>query len=164
MFVENYRLDTMIGGQAHTLIPYPKIFDGDWEKWKAFLPVKSVPFCKKLLLHKKKSFLEAAYGIPPDVCDEMVRAADHFEEIEIWGKREISKDPIAVGITENGERYLICRWGMDKLISFERIKSRSWIYHIQNFGVELLTAESFWFGTAVATLFGIGYIALWLNA
>jgi hypothetical protein len=30
MFVENYRLDTMIGGQAQT-IPYPKI-DEDWQK------------------------------------------------------------------------------------------------------------------------------------
>jgi hypothetical protein len=25
MFVENYRLDTMIGGQAQSVIPYPKI-------------------------------------------------------------------------------------------------------------------------------------------
>jgi hypothetical protein len=69
-----------------------------------------------------------------------------------------------VGITENGSGHLICRWGMDKLIPFERIKSRSWLYHIQNFGVVLLTSENFWLGTAVATLFGIGYIALWLNA
>ena len=76
MFVENYRLDTMIGGQAH---------------------------------------------IPE-------------EDRGLWGKREIRKDPIAVGITGNGERYLICPWGMDKLIPFERIKSRSWLYHIQNFG------------------------------
>ena len=164
MFVENYRLDTMIGGQAQTAIPYPKISDEDWQKWKAFLPVKSVPFCKKALLHKSKSFLRAAYGVPSDPCDEMLRAASHFEEIEIWSKREISKDPIAVGMTKNAERYLICRWGMDKLIPFERIKSRSWIYQIQNFGVTMLTAESFWLGTAVATLFGIGYIALWLNA
>jgi hypothetical protein len=94
----------------------------------------------------------------------MVRGAGYFEEIEIWGKREIRKDPIAVGITENGERHLICRWGMDKLIPFERIKGRSWLYHIQNFSVVLLTSENFWFGTAVAALFGIGYIALWLNA
>ena len=43
MFVENYRLDTMIGGQAQTAIPYPKISDEDWQKWKAFLPVKSAP-------------------------------------------------------------------------------------------------------------------------
>jgi hypothetical protein len=42
MFVENYRLDAMIGGQAQTAIPYPKISDEDWQKWKAFLPVKSV--------------------------------------------------------------------------------------------------------------------------
>ena len=73
----------------------------------------------------------------------MVRGAGYFEEIEVWGKREIRKDPIAVGITENGERHLICRWGMDKLIPFERIKSRSWIYQIQNFGVNLLASERF---------------------
>jgi len=48
MFVENYRLDTMLGGQAQIAIPYPKISDEDWPKWKAFLPVKSVPFCKKV--------------------------------------------------------------------------------------------------------------------
>jgi hypothetical protein len=91
MFVENYRLDTMIGGQAQTVIPYPKISEEDWQTWNLFLPVKSVPFCKKELLHNSDS---------------------HFEEIEIWGKREIRKDPIAVGIAGNGERYLICRWGM----------------------------------------------------
>jgi hypothetical protein len=164
MFVENYRLDTMIGGQAQTVIPYPKISDEDWQKWKAFLPVKSVPFCKKVLLHERKTFLQAAYGIPFDVYHEMVRGAGYFEEIEIWGKREIRKDPIAVGITENGERHLMCRWGLDKLIPFERIKNRSWIYQVQNFGVNLLASENFWFSTAVATLFGIGYIALWLNA
>jgi hypothetical protein len=164
MFVENYRLDTMIGGQAQTAIPYPKISDEDWQKWKAFLPVKSVPFCKKVLLNKKQSFLEAAYGIPFDVYHEMVRGAGYFEEIEVWGKREISKDPIAVGIAENGERHLICRWGMDKLISFERIKSRSWLYHIQNLGVSLVTSESFWLSFAVAVLLGIGYIGAFLNA
>jgi hypothetical protein len=53
---------------------------------------------------------------------------------------------------------------MDKLIPFERIKRRSWLYQLQNFGVVLLTSENFWFGTAVAALFGIGYIALWFNA
>jgi hypothetical protein len=164
MFVENYRLDTMIGGQAQTAIPYPKISDEDWQKWKAFLPVKSVPFCKKVLLNKKQSFLEAAYGIPFDVYHEMVRGAGYFEEIEVWGKREISKDPIAVGIAENGERHLICRWGMDKLISFERIKSRSWLYQIQNLGVSLVTSESFWLSFAVAVLLGIGYIGAFLNA
>jgi hypothetical protein len=162
MFLENYRLDTMIGGEAQTAIPYPTISDEDWQKWKAFLPVKSLPFCKKVLLHNTDTFLKNVYGIPPDVYHEMARAASHFDEIEVWGKREIRKDPIAVGISGNG-RYLICRWGNDKLIPFERIKSRSWLYHAQNFGVVLLSSENFWFSTAVAMLFGIGYIALWLQ-
>jgi hypothetical protein len=120
--------------------------------------VKSALLYKKVLLHNSKNFLQTAYGIPFDVCHEMVRGASHFEEIEVWGKREIRKDPIAVGITGNGERYLICRWGMDKLIPFERIKSRSWLYHIQNFGVMLLTSEKFWLSTAAATLVGMTYI------
>jgi hypothetical protein len=164
MFVENYRLDTMIGGQAQTVIPYPKISDEDWRKWKAFLPVRSELLCKKVLRHKSKTFVETVYGIPRDVCDEMVRGAGHFEEIEVWGKREISKDPIAVGITESGSRHLICRWGMDRLIPFERIKSRSWIYQIQNLGVTLVTFESFWLRFAVAVLLGMGYIGAFLNA
>jgi hypothetical protein len=163
MFVENYRLDTMIGGQAQSVIPYPKISDEDWQKWKAFLPVKSALLYKKVLLHKSKKFLHTAYGIPPDACREIVRGAPHFEEIEVWGKREIRKDPIAVGLTGNGERYLICRWGMDKLIPFERIKSRSWLYHIQNFGVALVTSESFWLSFMVAILLAIGYIGAFLK-
>jgi hypothetical protein len=163
MFVENYRLDTMIGGQAQTVIPYPRISDKDWQKWKAFLPVKSVPFSKKVLLHKSKSFLRAAYGIPFNASDEMYRAAGHFEEIEVWGKREISKDPIAVGLTDDGERYLICRWGIDKLIPFERIKSRSWLYHIENLIVNVLSSEGFWLGTAAAAILSTASIALWLQ-
>jgi hypothetical protein len=159
MFVENYRLDTMIGGQAQTVIPYPKISEEDWQTWNLFLPVKSVPFCKKELLHNSENFLHTAYGIPPDICREMVRGASHFEEIEIWGKREIRKDPIAVGIAGNGERYLICRWGMDKLIPFERIKSRSWLYHVQNFSVMLLTSEKFWLSGAAAGLLAMAQIA-----
>jgi len=161
MFVENYRLDAMIGGQAQTTIPYPKISDDDWQKWKAFLPVKSAPFCKKVLLDRRKSVLQAVYGIPFDVYHEMVRGAGHFQEIEVWGKREVYKDPIAVGITGNGERHLICRWGMDKLVPFEKIKSRSWLYHMQNVGVLLLTSEKFWLSTAAATILGIAYIGTW---
>ena len=163
MFVENYRLDTMIGGQAQSMIPYPKISDEDWQKWKGFLPVKSALLYKKVLLHKSKNFLHTAYGIPPDVCHEIVRGVPYFEEIEVWGKREIRKDPIAVGLTGNGERYLICRWGIDKLIPFERIKSRSWLYHIQNFGVALGTSESFWLSFMVAILLAIGYIGAFLK-
>jgi hypothetical protein len=161
MFVENYRVDTMIGGQAQTVIPYPKISDEDWQKWRAFLPVKSLLFSKKELLQQRRAFFENAYGIPASVCHEMIQGARHFEEIEIWGKREIRKDPIAVGLTGNGERYLICRWGMDKLIPFEKIKSRSWLYHIENFGVMLLTSEKFWLSSAAATILGIAYIGTW---
>jgi hypothetical protein len=163
MFVENYRLDTMIGGQAQTAIPYPRISDKDWQKWKAFLPVKSIPFSKKVLQTKSKSFLRAAYGIPFDASEEMYRASRHFEEIEVWGKREISKDPIAVGITGDAERYLICRWGMDKLIPFESIKNRSWLYHIENYAVSLLTSESFWLGSAGAAIFALFWLSLYLQ-
>ena len=122
MFVENYRLNTMIGGQAQTIIPYPKILEEDWRKWKAFLPVKSVLFNKKTLLRGTKVSLRTAYSIPFEVYHEMVRGAGYFEEIEVWGKREIHKDPIAVGIAKNGDRHLIARWGLDKLISFESIR------------------------------------------
>ena len=163
MFVENYRLDTMIGGQVQTVIPYPKISGEDWRKWKAFLPVKSILFSKKVLLHKTETSLRAAYGIPFDVYHEMIRGAEYFEAMEVWGKREIHKDPIAVGIAKNGDRHLICRWGMDKLISFERMKSRSWLYHIQNFGVALVTSESFWLSFMVAILLAIGYIGAFLK-
>jgi hypothetical protein len=154
----------MVGGESQTAIPYPKISHEDWQKWKAFLPVKSQPFCKRVLLRNTPAFLKNAYGIPLDVSDEIARAAKHFDEIEIWGKREIRKDPIAVGITGSGERHLICRWGNDKLIPFERIRSRSWLYHMQNFGVVLLNSENFWFGAAAAILFGISYFALWFHA
>lgn len=160
MYVENYRQDTMIGGQAQTLIPYPKISDDDWGKWKAFLPVKSVLIGKKELLGMRETILRNAYGIPPDVCHEMVRGARHFDEVEVWGKREIRKDPIAVGLTANGERYLICRWGVDKLIPFETIKSRSWLYHIQNFGLMLVTSEKFWLSAATIATVGIVYLGM----
>src|SRR5215475_13865795 len=69
--------------------------------------------------------------------------------------------PIAVGIARNGDRHLICRWGMDKLIPFESIKNRSWLYHIHNFGVNLLTSEMFWLTRAALAVFGIAFIAIW---
>jgi hypothetical protein len=161
MFVENYRLDTMIGGQAQTLIPYPRISEEDWQIWKAFLPVKSAPFGKKVLLHETKTSLRVAYGIPFEAYHEMIRGADYFEDMEVWSKQEIYKDPIAVGIARNGDRHLICRWGVDKLIPFESIKNRSWLYHIHIFGVNLLTSEMFWLTSAAVTVFGIALIAIW---
>ena len=161
MFVENYRLDTMIGGQAQIVIPYPKISEEDWQIWKAFLPVKSAPFGKKVLVHETKTSLRVAYGIPFEAYHEMIRGADYFEDMEVWGKQEIYKDPIAVGIARNGGRHLICRWGVDKLIPFESIKNRSWLYHMHNFGVNLLTSEMFWLTSAAVTVFGIALIAIW---
>jgi len=161
MFVENYRLDTMIGGQAQTVIPYPQISEEDWQIWKAFLPVKSAPFGKKVLLHETKTSLRVAYGIPFEAYREMIRGADYFSDMEVWSKQEIYKDPIAVGIARNGDRHLICRWGVDKLIPFESIKNRSWLYHMHNFGVNLLTSEMFWLTSAAVTVFGIALIAIW---
>lgn len=113
------------------------------------------------MLRKPETFFETAYGIPAGVCQEMVRGAGHFEEIEIWGKREIRKDPIAVGLCKNGNRYLLCRWGIDKLIPFEEIRKRSWLYHIQNFGVVILASERFWISTIAATIFAIAYVGMW---
>jgi hypothetical protein len=68
-----------------------------------------------------------------------------------------------VGITENGERHLICRWGKDKLIPFESIKSRSWLYHLQNFGLVLLASKEFWLSTVGAVGIGILYLGLLLH-
>jgi hypothetical protein len=161
MFVENYRLDTMIGGQAQSVIPYPKISKEDWHIWKAFLPVKSATFSKKVLLRETKTSLLTSYRIPFAVYHEMVRGANYFEDIEVWGKRESYKDPIAVGIAENGDRHLICRWGIDKLIPFDSIKNRSWLYRIHNFGVNLLTSEMFWLTGAAVAVFGIAFTAIW---
>jgi len=48
---------------------------------------------------------------------------------------------------------------MDKLIPFDKIKSRSWLYHIESFGVLLLTSATFWLGGAAATLLAMAYIA-----
>jgi len=113
------------------------------------------------LLRKPETFFETAYGIPAGVCQAMVRGAGHFEEIEIWGKREIRKDPIAVDLCKNGNRYLLCRWGIDKLIPFEEIRKRSWLYHIQNFGVVILASERFWISTIAATIFAIACVGMW---
>ena len=51
------------------------------------------------------------FSKPLNVSDEMIRGAGYFEEIEIWGKREIRKDPIAVGITQDRESVISCAVG-----------------------------------------------------
>ena len=122
MFVENYRLEEppLGGGTGHTneAIPYPTISDEDWKVWTAFLPVRT-EIDEEFLTGANP--LLYAQTLPPKVRDELRRANRFFDRVEVWGKREIEKDPIAVGYRGN-DRYLIARWGMEKLIPFEAIK------------------------------------------
>jgi hypothetical protein len=51
---------------------------------------------------------------------------------------------------------------MDKLISFEKIKSDSWLYRAQNSGVMLLTSAKFWLSLMAATMIlGSAYVRTW---
>ena len=122
MFVENYRLEDppLGGGTGHTnqAIPYPAISDEDWRVWIDFLPVRT-EIDEEFL--SGASPLMYAQTLPPKVRDELKRANRFFDRVEVWGKREIEKDPIAVGYRGN-DRYLIARWGMEKLIPFAAIK------------------------------------------
>ena len=122
MFVENYRLEDPPhgGGTGHTneAIPYPAISDEEWKVWIAFLPVRT-EIDEEFL--SGASPLMYAQTLPPKVREELKRANRFFDRVEIWGKREIEKDPIAVGY-QGKNRYLIARWGMEKLIPFEAIK------------------------------------------
>jgi hypothetical protein len=55
---------------------------------------------------------------------EIKKAGNVFPKIEIWRKKNINKDPIAVGLI-GSKRYLIARWGNeDELIPFGTIKRR----------------------------------------
>jgi len=122
MFVETYRLEAppVGGGTSRTTeaIPYPTISDDDWKVWTAFLPVRTEIDEKFLRGASPRLY---AQTLPPKVRDELQRANRFFDRVEVWGKREIEKDPIAVGYQGN-DRYLIARWGMEKLVPFEIIK------------------------------------------
>jgi hypothetical protein len=122
MFVENYRLEAppLGGGRGLTneAIPYPTISDEDWKVWTAFLPVRTEIDEKFLSGTSPRLY---AQTLPPRVRDEIQRANRFFDRVEVWGKREIEKDPIAVGYRGN-DRYLIARWGMEMLVPFEVIK------------------------------------------
>jgi hypothetical protein len=124
MFVENYRQENgesiMAGGDARP-IPYPKLSAQDWRAWKTFLPVRSQNIDKKAAANLSARSLYFYDGIPYGVTEEIQRATQYFDAVEVWRKREIDKDPIAVGLV-GGERYLIARWGMEKLIPFTTIK------------------------------------------
>lgn len=122
MFVENYRRENsesiMAGGQA-TPIPYPRISAEDWRVWTTFLPVRSHNLDR--LAAAKFHPVGADEGVPFQVALEMQKASRHFDKVEVWRKNQIEKDPIAVGVLGQ-ERFLIARWGMEKLIPFEAIK------------------------------------------
>jgi hypothetical protein len=136
MFVENYRLEEPpLGGEsAHTndRIPYPTISDQDWKVWTAFLPVRTEIDEKFLSGASPRLY---AQTLPTKVRDELQRANRFFDRIEVWGKREIEKDPIAVGYQGN-DRYLIARWGMEELVTFEVIRKCTPLLIAYRYGID----------------------------
>jgi hypothetical protein len=152
MFVENYRLEnaeSIMGGGEATPIPYPKISDEDWRVWKRFLPVRAQRFDNKIALELKGHRLYQLYGIPEQVATEIQRGSKYFDRFEVWRKRE-DKDPIAVGCRGN-DRYLIARWGMEKLIPFEAIKKNMPLILAWKYGIDALGL--------LAGLTGLGILA-----
>jgi hypothetical protein len=122
MFVENYRrenAETLMAGGDAIQLPYPRISEKDWRVWSTFLPVRS----HELDHAAAASFIPTRFHdhIPAEVAREVQRASQYFDKVEIWRKERLEKDPIAVGILGQ-ERYLIARWGMEKLIPFDAIK------------------------------------------
>lgn len=122
MFVENYRRENaeslMAGGEA-VPVPYPRITAEDWRVWTTFLPVRSHNLDRTAIA--RFPAIAPGEGVPLQVAFEMQRASRHFDRLEVWRKNQIEKDPIAVGVLGQ-ERFLIARWGMEKLIPFEVIK------------------------------------------
>jgi hypothetical protein len=140
MFVENYRRETaesiMAGGESNP-IPYPRIGEEDWRVWATFLPVRSHNLDR--VAASKFSSLALEEGVPLQVAVEIQKASRHFDRIEVWRKNQVEKDPIAVGLRGH-ERFLIARWGMEKLIPFEAIKKSlplilAWKYATSPLGV-----------------------------
>src|SRR5919106_318768 len=138
MFVENYRLEEspLGGGASHAneAIPYPKISDEDWRVWTAFLPVRT-EISEEFLRDVKSSLY--IQTLPSKVRDELRSANRFFDRVEVWGKRKIEKDPIAVGYQGN-DRYLIARWGMEKLVPFEVVKQSMSLLLAYKYGIRSL--------------------------
>ena len=151
MFVENYRQENaasiMAGGDARP-IPYPKLSQKDWRVWNTFLPFRSMNLDRVAALNVKEDSLHFAYGIPYAVTGEIQKASDYFDKIEVWRKHDVNKDPIAVGVF-GGERYLIARWGMERLIPFSTIKKALPLVLAWKYATSPL---------AMATLFGLGLL------
>jgi hypothetical protein len=135
MFVENYRLEAPPLGGGRGLIkeaiPYPTISDEDWKVWTAFLPVRTEIDEKFLSGASPRLY---AQTLPLKVRDELQRANRFFDRVEVWGKREIEKDPIAVGYQGN-DRYLIARWGIEELVPFEVIKKSMPLILAHKYGI-----------------------------
>jgi hypothetical protein len=88
-------------------------------------------------------------GIPYGVTEEIRRASQYFDAVEVWRKRELDKDPIAVGLV-GGERYLIARWGMEKLIPFATIKNSMPLILVWKYATHPISL--------VSSLAGVGYL------
>jgi hypothetical protein len=140
MFVENYRLEEPpLGGGAARInenIPYPRISDEDWKVWRTFLPVRTEISENFLSDANSRLYIQT---LPPEVRRELRSTNRFFDRVEVWGKRKIEKDPIAVGYQGN-DRYLIARWGMAKLVPFEAMKRSmpiilAWKYSIAALGL-----------------------------
>jgi hypothetical protein len=124
MFVETYRrenTESAIPGGEVKPIPYPKISEEDWRVWTLFLPVRANEFDKKAASTLNVGSLHLLYGIPHQVATEIQRGSEYFDKVEVWRKRVVEKDPIAVGY-QGKDRYMIARWGMEKLLPFETVK------------------------------------------
>lgn len=151
MFVEHYRQESsesIIGGSARA-IPYPRISDEDWRVWRTFLPHRTQSFDSAAALRMSPQSLQISHNLPYSVAIEVKRAAEYFDKIEVWRKREVTKDPIAVGIL-GAERFLIARWGMEKLLPFDRIKKRMPLVLAWKYGTSA--------ALALASLAGMGYV------
>jgi hypothetical protein len=151
MFIENYRLENIVGGQGLMTVPYTEILAEDWKAWQAFLPVE--------IEHKITDRLITSLPVPTRAAQQIVEADRHFDAIEIWGKRSLYKDPIAVGLLD-GRRYLICRWGVDRPLPFEIIKQRSGKYRAWN--MLLSTMDNGVFAPVAAVLTIWGSVLIWI--
>src|SRR5919106_92609 len=151
MFVENYRLEELPlgGGTAHTneTIPYPRISDEDWKVWTTFLPVRTA--ISEDFLSDASSGLYVQ-TIPREIRHELRSASRFFDRVEVWGKRKIEKDPVAVGYQGN-DRYLITRWGIAKLIPFAAMKNRRPMILAWRYGIRALSLLA---GLAMLSILG----------
>ena len=96
MFVETYRQENggsiMAGGDARR-IPYPKISQEDWRAWTLFLPVRSASIDRVHAIDAKDASLHVTYGIPYTLTEEVRKAAQLFDNVEVWRKHKVNKDP-----------------------------------------------------------------------